>query len=143
MFVLGELPTVGPERQFYTKSPGLDLSVRIPETDWVNQLMIVVVILIVAVVLLGLLYIVYKKINKTAVEYHEIKKKEYPEKYPSQQRKYVPTTSKSQQPPTTTTNAPFAPVTEKQPYPEDSSNPGGYEMQSFDTTQDQDQGMFL
>lgn len=73
LFCLGELPTVGPPTQFFTKSPGLDNSVLVTSIDAANQAILMVVILIVAVVLLGFLYLIYKKVNINNKTYNKEK----------------------------------------------------------------------
>lgn len=67
---------MGPETQFYTKSPGLDRSVRIPETDWMNQMMLVACIIILTALILGFLFLIYKKAVTNHQAYQQIHKNE-------------------------------------------------------------------
>ena len=75
-FSTGKLPTVGPPKQFNTKSPGLDNSVRIPETDMVNQLMLVACIIILTALILGFLFLIYKKAISNHKAYQHMHKSE-------------------------------------------------------------------
>ena len=70
------MPTVGPPKQFYTKSPGLDRSVVIPETDWMNQLMLVACIIILTALILGFLFMIYKKTVTNHQAYEQMHRSE-------------------------------------------------------------------
>ena len=74
----GVMPTVGPVRQFFTRSPGLDNSVKVSTIDTANHIIILVVIIIIAVVLLGFLFLIYKYVNKSHVTYRKLKKEQVP-----------------------------------------------------------------
>ena len=73
----GVMPTVGPVRQFFTRSPGLDNSVKVSTIDTANHIVVLVVILVIAVVLLGFLFLIYKYVNKSHVKYRVLKKEQH------------------------------------------------------------------
>ena len=81
---LGTLPTVGPARQFFTRSPGLDNSVRVTTINMLNRVILFFVIVIVSVVILGSLYLIYRYVNRSHVEYRRIRKSEKPKDGPTQ-----------------------------------------------------------
>ena len=83
-YFLGTLPTVGPARQFFTRSPGLDNSVRVSTIDTLNRVILFFVIVIVAVVILGFLYLIYRYVNRSHVKYRRIRKSEKPKNGPTQ-----------------------------------------------------------
>jgi len=74
----GKLPTVGPPRQFFTMSPGLDKSVRVTIMDTANRVIVMVVIVAIAVILLGFLFLIYKYVNNSNKSYRRLEKAQKP-----------------------------------------------------------------
>ena len=74
----GTLPAVDGPTQFFTRSPGLDNSVRIQPTDLGTSIIICVVIIIIVIVILGFLYLTYTYIIKSNSAYSRMKKQEKP-----------------------------------------------------------------
>ena len=64
--------------QFFTKSPGLDNSVRDEPADLAQSIIICIVIIIIVIVILGFMYLTYKYINRSNREYDRLKKQEKP-----------------------------------------------------------------
>jgi hypothetical protein len=74
----GTLPTVGPARQFATKTPGLDISVRLEAPDGINQAVLLIVAFLLAVVVLGILYLIYRHTATNHKKYKTEKERVYP-----------------------------------------------------------------
>ncbi|XP_066924868.1 EGF and laminin G domain-containing protein-like [Clytia hemisphaerica] len=110
----GVLPPVDGPTQFFTKSPGLDNSVRVEPADLAQSIIICIVIIIIVVVILGFMYLTYKYINRSNKQYDRLKKQEKPR---AVRMKQMPATS--YQP------APTQPQSSYNPYGQGSGSGGG------------------
>ncbi|XP_012566541.2 contactin-associated protein like 5-3 [Hydra vulgaris] len=71
MPIPGELPTVGPKRQFFTLSPGLDNSIHLTKVN--TRVILFIISLILIVLLFGLFYVIYIWLEKISVRYNKLK----------------------------------------------------------------------
>jgi len=122
----GTLPTVGPARQFFTRSPGLDNSVRIDSVNMWNRLIIFVVVLIISVVLLLFLFIIYRYVNKSHFSYNRMRETEKPQKsQPMMQYKPAASSSQYNPPPQNLPPPSFSQPPPQTQYGESSQGGGG------------------